>query len=310
MVLLFGSPFHDPKEWEAELRRHVPDLEFRLWPDGVGDPKDIEFALVWNGTPGMYKRFPNLRAILAFGAGVDHILQDPDLPANVPIGRGVSSGMIQNMSQYVVHWVLHLHREFHVYGEMQRRRQWKHRRTPHAGQRRVGVLGLGVLGSEAARLLTQFGFPVSGWTRTSKSIPGVACHSGPTGLDEVLVRSDILVCLLPLTPETRGLLNARTLARLPDGAYVVNPGRGAHVVDADLLAALDQGRLGGAVLDAFVEEPLPATHPYWTHPKVIVTPHCASWNILEIAVAHQAENIKRVRRGEPPRPLVDRARGY
>ncbi|MSO54292.1 MAG: glyoxylate/hydroxypyruvate reductase A [Rhodospirillales bacterium] len=310
MALLFGSPFHDPKEWDVELKRHIPDLELRAWPDGVGDPKDIEFTLVWNVQPGMYKRFHNLKGILSFGAGVDHILRDPDLPKNIPISRGVSSGMVENMNQYVVHWVLHVHRNFHYYGELQRRSEWKFRRNPHAALRRVGVLGTGILGAAAAEMLTRLGFPVMGWSRTPKSIPGVTSYSGAAGLDDMLSKSDIVVCLLPLTAETTGILNAKTLAELPEGAYVINPGRGAHIIDADMLAALNSGRLGGAVLDTFMQEPLPSTDPYWKHPKVIVTPHCASWNIVSIAAAHQAENIKRVMRGETPRQLVDRTHGY
>ena len=310
IAFLFGSPFHDPKAWEKALRRHLPELDFRLWPDGVGDAAQIEFALVLGGQRGMYTRFPNLKAILSFGAGVDHLLADPELPKHVPIGRGISEGLVENMTQYVVHWVLHFHRGFHLYREQQREPRWRHLRGPNAGERGVGFLGLGALGTAAALRLAGFGFAVAGWSRTPKAIAGVESFHGEDALIPFLKRTQILVNLLPLTPATLGIIDSRTLAALPAGAFVINPGRGEHVVDDDLLAALESGHIAAAALDVFKIEPLPLDHPYWRHPNVYVTPHGASWNIIDTSAAHHADNVRRVLAGHPPEPLVDRGRGY
>lgn len=308
-TLLFSSPVDDPVAWTKALRRHVPELEVRVWPE-VGDVADIDVALVWRYPQGDLRRYPNLKLICSLGAGVDHILGDPDLPANVPLTRIVDPALAAGMSEYVLLAVLRYHRYLPEYGRFQCEGRWKKLPDPDAARRRIGILGLGELGQDAGRKLASLGFPVAGWSRSPKTVPGIEGFAGETMLPAFLARTDILVCLLPLTPATKGIVNADLLARLPRGAYVINAARGAHVVDADLLAALDSGQIAGATLDVFATEPLPAGHPYWSHPRVTVTPHIASNANPETASVEIAANIRRIAAGEKLRHVVDRAAGY
>jgi len=314
MALLFYSRFSsvtdDPRRWRKVFAAELPDLEFRMWPDGVGDAKDIEYALVWGPKRGALKAFPNLKAIFSLGAGVDHLMGDMDLPDGVPIVRLVDPGMTQGMTEYVLYWVLHYHRRFGDYRRYARKGKWK--KLPQVGpkQRRVGIMGLGVIGGDAARKLKALDFDVAGWTRSHKNVAGVPTFDGKDGFEDFLARSEIVVCLLPLTAETTGILNAEAFAAMPKGAVVVNAARGAHVVDDDLIAALDSGHLKAAVLDVFAAEPLPPEHPFWRHPRIKVTPHVASLTVPETAVKSVAANIRRIKKGQPPEPIVDPRRGY
>lgn len=313
MVLLFGGYFadiHDPETWRALLCRHLPDLDFRVWPDGVGDPRDIEFTLVHDPAMGEFKRYPNLKAIFTFGAGIERIMKDPEVPKDVPVVRLVSPELVDRMTEYVLYWVLHYHRDFHRYFAQERRAHWEKFRGPTTAERRVGILGPGELGVDAAEKLMALGFDVAGWGRRPKSIAGMECFHGSGGLIPFLARTDILVCLLATTPATEGIINARMLAALPAGAFLINPARGAHLVDDDLIAAVDSGHIAGATLDVFHQEPLPAEHPFWRHPRITVTPHAASWHASEQAAEHVAGNILRILDGKDPHPVVDRASGY
>jgi glyoxylate/hydroxypyruvate reductase A len=310
MIVLFSSPGDDPGRWRDGLARHLPDLDFRVWPDEVGDPAEIDVALVWAPKRGELARYPNLKGIFSLGAGVDHLLKDPDLPAGVPIVRLVDEGLTQGMVEYVLHGVLHAHREFPLYAALERRREWRTRPTPETAARRVGILGLGHLGRAAAAPLVGLGFAVAGWSRTAKQVDGVEGFHGAGGLQPFLARTDILVCLLPLTPQTAGIIDADAIAALPAGAFVINAARGGHVVDADLIAGLDSGHLAGAILDVFHAEPLPAAHPFWAHPKVVVTPHMASITNTTSAARNVAANMKRLLAGESPDDVVDLGRGY
>ena len=310
MIVLFSSKGDDPAGWREGLARHIPDLDFRNWPDAIGDPADIDFALVWAPRKGELKRYPNLKGIFSLGAGVDHLLRDSDLPEGVPIVRLIDEGLTQGMTEYVVHWVLHAHREFSFYADRQRHRDWNKRPMAVATDRRVGILGLGELGRAAAAPLVGLGFCVAGWSRTAKRVDGVEGFHGADGLAPFLARTEILVCLLPLTPETAGVIDAGAIATLPKGAVVINAARGGHVVDGDLIAGLDSGHLDGAVLDVFHTEPLPTDHPFWTHPKVIVTPHVASITNTTSATRNVAANMKRLLAGERPAEVVDLGRGY
>jgi glyoxylate/hydroxypyruvate reductase A len=239
--------------------------------------------------------------------GVEKLLADPELPASVPIARMVDPGMVAAMSETVLARVLDWHRHFWLYRRWQGEKTWKHRRQFMAQDRTVGILGLGELGSDAARRLVALGFKVCGWSRRPKTLAGVRCS---TDLDEVVSQSDAVVCLLPLTPQTRGVLDKARLARMREGGCVINCARGAHVVIPDLLAALDSGHLAHAYLDVFDEEPLPADSPLWAHPGVAVTPHIAALTEPRTAAPVIVENIERLRRGETPHHLVDRAAGY
>lgn len=309
MALLFLSKVDNPLKWSAALKAHLPDLDIRVWPEtgGVGD---IDAALVWNHPPGELNRYPNLRLILSLGAGVNHILDDPDLPRGVPIARLVDPGLTSGMVEYTVLTVLRYHRQLPHYEQLQRERRWQKLGIPDTAARRVGILGLGEIGAACAKAVAALGFPVAGWSRTPKDVPGIESFAGAGRLMAFLARSDILVCVLPLTPETRGILNAKTLAALPEGAFVINIARGGHVVDDELIAALDSGHLAGATLDVFVPEPLPPEHPYWAHPKVTLTPHVASLTNPRTASIPIAENLRRLRDGRPLRHLVDRSAGY
>ncbi|MEE8279610.1 MAG: glyoxylate/hydroxypyruvate reductase A [Alphaproteobacteria bacterium] len=309
MAILFKSAFDSAHDWQGELARLLPDQDVRPWPE-VGAPEEIEFAIVWAPEPGELECYPNLRAIFSLGAGVDNILSDPDLPAGVPVVRLVDPELTRQMSEYVVLNVLRHHRDFPAYEHFQRKGQWRRLPAPEAAATGVGFMGLGVLGSDAARKLRPFGFRLMGWTRRPRRLKGVRCLHGPEGRNPFLARSDILVCLLPLTPATRGILNAETFAALPQGAAVINCARGAHLVERDLLEALDSGHLSGATLDVFDTEPLPEGHPFWGHPKITVTPHIAGVTLPHSAAERVAANIRRLQKGEPLADVVDLEAGY
>ena len=309
MSLMFYSPIDDPGPWREALGAALPDLEFRVWPDD-GPLDNVHYTLVWKPPIGWHRQFPDLRAILSLGAGVDAIVADPDLPPDVPIARLRDAGMAQQMAEYALYGALHFHRRMDEYARQQVGSVWQPLAPKLIGERGVGVMGLGVLGSAAAAMLARTGFKVAGWSRTRHQLDGIACWSGFEDFERFLAGSEILINFLPLTPDTLGILDAATLVLLPRGACIVNSARGAHVVEADLLAALDNGQIRGAMLDVFAEEPLPALHPLWRHPGVIVTPHVAAVTIASEAAGQVIDNLRRLRRGEAPVGVVDRAAGY
>ena len=308
MALMFLSPDDPADAWRAELQARIPDLDVRIWPE-VGDPAEIDVALVWRPPPGELTRYPKLRAILSLGAGIDGLIADPGLP-DVPIARMVDPSLTRTMTEYVLLAVLRHHREFDRFERAQRAGEWAYAFPPQAADRRVGIMGLGELGAAAARRLVAHGFQVLGWSRRPKALEGVVSYAGRSELHNFLYRTEILVCLLPLTAKTIGILDAATFAELPHGACVINVARGQHLVEEDLIRALDAGRLAGATLDVFREEPLPPGSPLWSHPKVLVTPHVASYSLPATGADGVAENIRRALGGEPLLHQVDRARGY
>ncbi len=310
MVLLIIAPDERPDWWRREFRRVAPALEVRTWPD-VGEAAEIDYALAWKPPAGELAKLPNLKAILSMGAGADHLFVDPTLP-EVPITRVVDPYLTSGMSEYVLLHVLRYHRNQPALAAQQHDHVWddRVRDLRQADERPVGVMGLGELGRDAVAKLTALGFQVAGWSRSAKDLQGVTCFDGPDGLAPFLARTEILVCLLPLTTETTDIINRDTLARLPQGAYLINAARGAHVVDADLLDALASGQVAHATLDVFREEPLPADHPFWDHTQITITPHNASITDPRSVVRQVAENIGRFDAGEPPLYLVDRAAGY
>lgn len=303
------APELDAQSWIKHLRRQDPGLDLRVWPY-VGSPEEVLFVLSWKHPPGEMKKFPRLKCIASLGFGVDHVLRDPDLPHGVPVTRIVDTGMVEAMSVYVLTAVLQHTRQFGRYRRDQAQTQWNARIPVNHREVRVGIMGLGHLGADAARRLRWLGFPVSGWSRTPKTIEGVTGFAGDGALEDFLSRSDILVCLLPLTPATRDILNRRTLSTLPEGAYVINVARGEHVVEEDLLAALESGHLSGACLDVFRQEPLPDSHPFWRHPLVTVTPHVASLTYPRDVAPQIIANYHRVVAGQPPHHVVDMQQGY
>jgi glyoxylate/hydroxypyruvate reductase A len=260
--------------------------------------------------PGFLKTLPNLKAVISLGAGVDGFLTDPDYPAQIPLVRSVDPNLAIQMSEYVAMHVLMIHRDQHFFDQAQRDHQWRQRMLRrNARDIRVGILGLGTIGGRIARRLMGFEFQTLGWSRSHKELPGIATYSGQDGLPHFLGQSDIMVCVLPLTPDTRGILNAALFAQLPRGAWVINVARGAHCIEEDLIAALDSGHLAGAVLDVFQTEPLPEDSPIWRHPKIVATPHIAGIPDPGFAPGHVENVISRVEAGEKL-PAIDLRRGY
>jgi glyoxylate/hydroxypyruvate reductase A len=309
MEVAFVAPEEDPQDWLPGLRAALPSARFHLWPE-IPDSAAIDVALVAKPPAGSLSRFRGLKLIQSLWMGVDGLLADPTLPRGVPIARVIDPGMLAAMSETVLARVLDWHRDLYRYRTQQRARLWRQLPQRLASDRRVGLLGLGELGRQAAQRLLQLGFRVCGWSRRQKKIDRIECHSGAGGLDALAAKCGALVCLLPLTAETRGILNARLFARLPAGACVVNVARGAHLVEADLLAALDSGRLAHAYLDVFETEPLPETHPFWSHSGISLTPHVAALTEPRTALPLVIRNLERAQRGEAPEAQVDPAAGY
>lgn len=310
MRILFYSPGDDPAAWLPALRRALPEASVRVWQEGDREPAD--FALVWKPPPAMLQERRDLKCIFNLGAGVDAILQLADaLPAGVPVVRLEDAGMADQMAEYVTHAVLRYYRRFDAFDAQARAGEWNRNVQPLPKEDfRIGILGLGVLGSRIAEALTPFGFPLSGWSRSRKTLPGVSCHAGEGELDAFLRAARVLVCVLPLTPETAGILNRTNLAKLRSGAYVVNIARGAHLVDEDLLALIVEGQIAGATLDVFRTEPLPAEHPFWQEPRITLTPHIAALTLRDESIRQIAAKIRAIMRGEPITGIVDRLKGY
>lgn len=302
-----GALFETLRE---SVGKRLPDVEVHRWPDG--DRVGITDAVVWKPPASFFDGLSGLERVHSFAAGVDHLLDHPGLPPEVTVIRLEDAGMAEPMSEYVLHAVLRAQRRVPLLEAAARGRHWTDGIDfPHAAAFGVGILGAGVLARAVATRLALNGYPVSCWSRTEKTMPeGVSNHVGEQGLERCLAAANVLVCLLPLTDATRDVLDAGLFARLPRGAYLVNPGRGEHLVEADLLAALDDGRLGGAMLDVFRTEPLPSEHPFWRDARITVTPHIAAPTPADAASEQVAGNLSAIARGGAPSGLVDRERGY
>jgi glyoxylate/hydroxypyruvate reductase A len=303
--ILFASTKEKPEFWFPLLQKALPGDRLFAWPDTNGG--DIDVALVATHPKGALAGLPRLKLIQSLWMGVENIIGDSDLPKGVPVARLIDPGMVAAMGETVIACVLDWHRHFWCYRKFQQDRVWKRRRQYLASDRTIGLLGLGELGASAAARLQALGFNVAGWSRRPRSLEGIFCS---TDLEEVVRHSNALVCLLPLTEKTKGILNSRILSLMPKDGCVINVARGAHVVVPDLLAALDAGHLARAYLDVFETEPLPADSPLWSHPGVSVTPHIAALTEPRTSVGKIAENLERLRRGEAPLNTVDFAAGY
>ena len=297
--------------WLPHLAQIAPELTLRVVERDAYAPESIDYVMSFRPKPGYLKTLPNLKAVFSIGAGVDGFLADPEYPKHVPLVRFVEKGLAEEMAQFCVMHVLIHYRMQRDFDRAQRDGKWRQAllpKRPH--ETRVGILGIGEIGTVVAERLLPFGFTLVGWSRTRKHVEGVESFAGDNELPAFLSRTDILICLLPLTKETRGILNAKLFAQLPKDAFVINVARGGHLVDADLIAALDSGHLSGAVLDVFHQEPLPEGNPFWTHPKVTVTPHIAAITEPRVAAQHVVDNIRRMERGETLQNVVDLNRGY
>jgi glyoxylate/hydroxypyruvate reductase A len=296
--VLFVSEFDDPTAWRSELARHNAPIELVVWPGDVDVPavdvSAVEIALAYKPPSGLLRSLPRLRAVLSLAAGLDHLDGDRGPNPGVPVVPLRDPDFARIMAEYVLTCVMRHHREFHRFTDAQARREWRFRPPLPASQRTVGILGLGPLGQGAAALLAAVGFKVLGWSRSHKAVPGTTVFNGPTGLLEIAKMSEVLVCLLPLTSETSGILDRRLFGLMPPGASLVNVGRGRHLVEVDLLEALDTGHLSGATLDVMATEPPEPAHPFWTHPGILLTPHVAAFPRPETAALVIAETIERI----------------
>ncbi len=289
-----------------------PAFDFRVWPD-VGNA-NIRYVLAWGPPPGELAKLPNLELIVSVGAGVDHLLKDPTLP-NVPVVRFVDGDLTSRMVSYVAANVLYHHRRMIELRDQQRDANWAYLPEPAAHELSIGIMGLGVLGQACAKALTPLGYTITGWTRSKRKVDDVTCFGGTEELDAFLAATDILVVLLPLTPDTRGIVTSKLLAKLRrpkvlPGPVLINAGRGGLQIEEEIIASLDKGALYAASLDVFTTEPLPVTSPVWAHPRILLTPHIAAESDTRAIARYLIAQVGRHQRGEPLPNLVDRARGY
>lgn len=307
MSILYRSDEPRAAAWAAYFAKHAPDLDFRVWPD-VGDPNDIEYLIAWKVPADLLASLPRLKVVFSSGAGVDHV-DFSAIADHIPVVRMVEPGIINGMVEYVSLAALALHRDFFDYVEARPKRTWNPLEVPPASARTIGVMGMGVLGQAVLERLATYGFVLRGWNRSLRRMENVESYAGVDQLQPFLAGCDMLVCLLPLTEETRGILDRRVFMALPKGAALVNVARGRHLVDEDLLDALDTDHLSRAILDVTEPEPLPHEHRFWTHPKIFLTPHVASMTQPETAAPILLEDVRRHQRGETLK-VIDRTRGY
>jgi glyoxylate/hydroxypyruvate reductase A len=308
MTLLYKGDMDRGREWARLLALKAPELPVFVWPE-TGDLHAVRYLAAWQPPVDFMRTMPNLEVVFSVGAGIDQF-DLSSIPPHVTLVRMMEPGIVESMVQYVLQAVLTLHRDFIQYSVQQKQHTWREIPVRPASSTRIGVLGLGMLGTAVLQTLSSLGFPCAGWSRSAHSMEGIDCFAGTASLKAFLERTDILVCLLPLTDETRGLLDKQVFDSLPRGASVINVGRGPHVNQTDLLDALDSGQLYAAILDVTDPEPLPPAHPFWSHPQVRLTPHVASNTRPESAIEVLLENLRRHRTGEPLIGTVDRMRGY
>jgi glyoxylate/hydroxypyruvate reductase A len=309
-VIALHLPPTLPQAWLDTLIEGLKDHSLRKWPDQIAAPDEVEYVITLRPEPGSLNKYARLKAIFSTAAGVDHLLVDESFPRNVPLCRLTHPELASRMSEYVLLHVLRIHRQCSAYRDQQAGKVWKPLAQKGAQESTVGIMGLGVLGLDAARKLRSIGFKVCGWSRTPRAEEGIVCFHGAAQLEDFLKQAEYLVCFLPLTAETRGILNKRSLGLLPRGAAVINVGRGKCISEQDLLEALATGSVGEAVLDVFDREPLPAESPLWTHPKVTITPHVSTTTHPKMLVETIRENIARIESGRAPLNVVDPTRGY
>jgi glyoxylate/hydroxypyruvate reductase A len=308
MALLYKADPVRGEHWKRLFVEHAPDIEWRAWPD-IGDPQDIRYLAAWQAPDDLETALPNLEVLFALSAGVDQ-LDLAKLPTNLPVVRLLDPGITRGMCEYATFAVLSLHRDMLRYRQQQMARCWQAHLLQPAAKRRVGVMGLGTQAQQILATLQPFGFALSGWARSEHQIEGVDCFAGAGQLPAFLGQCDIVLCVLPLTEQTKGILNRELFQHLPKGAALVNMGRGGHLIEEDLLEALASGQLSAAVLDVLQQEPAAPDHPFWHHPQILLTPHIAAMTQPESAFSVLLENIRRHQRGESMLGQVDRERSY
>lgn len=306
MSVLVISPGRDPEVWARELRNQHPGMNVFVYPE-AHDKEEVEFAVSWKHPRGIYKNYPNLKVIASMGAGVDHITSDPEIPEHIKITRVIDNDLSKDMSAFVLGLILDYLRNISFHHE---NRKWEPKKYKRIADVQVGIMGLGVLGTAVAKTLQLNGFNVLGWANSAHQLEGIKTFSGVAHLEEFLQQTSILVNLLPLTSLTENILNKGLFQKLPKGAYVINVARGEHLDEQDLLEMIDSGHLSGASLDVFRKEPLPEEHPFWSHPKIHITPHIASITNPKTVVPQIIENYERMTEEEELMNVVERQKGY
>ncbi|MFA0963890.1 2-hydroxyacid dehydrogenase [Roseivirga sp. BDSF3-8] len=302
------APNRDTSQWKDGLQKHLPDHTITIWPE-VEDPDTVSGVACWNHPHGSLKDFKNLKLISSLGAGVDHVLSDPDLPVGVPVTRIVDQALTYTMSRYLLGLVLSWHRRFDIYRQEQATHTWNQKANPERNLQ-IGIMGMGVLGRDIAENLVRLGFEVYGYSRSKKEIDGVTSFAGEEELQSFLNEVNLIINLLPLTKSTQGILDATFFNRLPRPVCLINAARGGHLVEEDLISALDNGKVEQAFLDVFQQEPLPSDHAFWDRKDIFITPHIASITNPDAAIPQIANNWLRAMKGEPLRHKVNRSEGY
>ena len=309
MSILVIEEAAEAAEWARHLHAELPDVEVRVWPD-VPDPEAVEMAVVWDDLDALVP-LTRLRALVVLGAGVDHLLGRRDaVPEGVPCLRIVDDSVRTQMVEWVLLALVTHTRRWDEYRDLQRLGRYEELPVPVPPEVVVGILGFGLLGRATGETLRDIGYRVRGWSGSPKQVEGIECFAGEGGLESFLADCDVVVCMLPLTDRTEGLLRHDTFSMMKRGAYLINAARGGHVVEADLVAAIDEGRLSGATLDVQREEPMPAGHPFWTHPRIRITPHVATYTLARFCAAQVADNYRRLQRGDALLHRVDLGRQY
>ncbi len=309
MSLVIFSNVHKIQPWIDALKNAGPGIEV-ISHEEIKDKKKVKFALAWDHPKGIFKEYPNLKCISSMGAGVDHIMSDPEIPEQIKIVRIIDPLLSQDLAEFALALVMSHMRGFGKYFNNQHRKTWKKSMYMRIPDAKIGVMGTGAIGNHVALFLQSLGFSIVGWGKTPGKQAEYKRFHGGDQLDEFLNNINILICLLPLTPETKGILNRNTMGKLINGAYLINLGRGLHVVDQDLIEMIDSGHLSGASLDVFENEPLPEDHPFWSHPAIQITPHVASLTAPNSVAPQIIENYHRAINGQQLLNIVDRNQGY
>ena len=310
IVLASTDFWEDMEVWSNGLQKAMPEMDIKVYPDD-GDVNEVEFAVVWKHPRGILKKYPNLKAILSLGAGVDHIISDPDLPEGLPIIRLVDKKLTHEMCLHALHWVLHFHSDQYLYRSQQLKRQWIQQSSIQTEDRTIGIMGLGNIGRSIGELLVTQSFNVIGWGANQKSsLTDIKYYYGQDQLSDFLGRTNILINVLPLTSDTTNIITKKELRLLPKNSFIINIGRGGIINEDDLLTLLSDGYIKAAALDVFTQEPLPENNSLWDHPSVYITPHIAGQSNPNSAGQTISENIYRIQKGELPYPIYSRTNGY
>ena len=310
IVLASTDFWEDMEVWSNGLQKAMPEMDIKVYPDD-GDVNEVEFAVVWKHPRGILKKYPNLKAILSLGAGVDHIISDPDLPEGLPIIRLVDKKLTHEMCLHALHWVLHFHSDQYLYRSQQLKRQWIQQSSIQTEDRTIGIMGLGNIGRSIGELLVTQSFNVIGWGANQKSsLTDIKYYYGQDQLSDFLGRTNILINVLPLTSDTTNIITKKELSLLPKNSFIINIGRGGIINEDDLLTLLSDGHIKAAALDVFTQEPLPENNSLWGHPSVYITPHIAGQSNPNSAGQTISENIYRIQKGELPYPIYSRTNGY